>query len=91
MPVAYRLLQSALLSAHSYAPTPIPIPASALPTPATSTPPAPRTLICPIPAILYTLIGTAKLQGAEPKAYLLALARAALSDPSTALLPNEIG
>ena len=42
-------------------------------------------------AILYTLIGTAKLQGAEPKAYLLTLARAALRDPATALLPNEIG
>ncbi len=42
-------------------------------------------------AVLYTLIGTAKLQGAEPKAYLLTLARAALRDPATALLPNEIG
>ncbi|MDD5308828.1 MAG: IS66 family transposase [Deltaproteobacteria bacterium] len=41
-------------------------------------------------AILYTLIGTAKLQGAEPKAYLLALARAALRDPATALLPIEL-
>jgi transposase len=44
-----------------------------------------------VAAILYTLIGTAKLQGAEPKAYLLALAHAALRNPATALLPNEIG
>jgi transposase len=41
-------------------------------------------------AIFYSLVETAKLQGAEPKAYLLALAQAALKSPGAALLPREI-
>jgi len=41
-------------------------------------------------ALMYTLIETAKLQGVNPKTYLLAVAKAALKNPSIALLPNEI-
>lgn len=42
-----------------------------------------------IAAICYTLIETAKLAGLDPKTYLLAVATAALKDPTAVLLPDD--
>lgn len=42
-----------------------------------------------VAALFYTLIESAKLAGVEPKAYLLAAAKAALKDPGKVLLPSD--
>jgi transposase len=42
-----------------------------------------------VAALFYSLIESAKLAGAEPKAYLLRAARAALTHPGTVTLPHD--
>lgn len=42
-----------------------------------------------VAAILYSLVETAKLTGAEPRAYLLQATRAALEEPGTVTLPRQ--
>ena len=42
-----------------------------------------------VAALFYTLIESAKLAGVEPKAYLLAAAKAALQEPGKVLLPSD--
>ncbi len=44
-----------------------------------------------VAAILYTLIGTARLCGENPKDYLLRAARAAIAQPGTVTLPRGLG
>jgi transposase len=44
-----------------------------------------------VAAIFYTLIGTARLCGENPKDYLLRAARAAIEQPGTVTLPRGLG
>lgn len=44
-----------------------------------------------VAAIFYTLIGTARLCGENPKDYLLRAARAAIAQPGTVTLPRHLG
>jgi len=43
-----------------------------------------------VAAILYSLVETAKLAGAEPRAYLIHATRAALEQPGTVTLPHDL-
>jgi transposase len=43
-----------------------------------------------VAALFYTLCETAKLQGVEPRAYLLKATYAAINDPGTVLLPEQL-
>ena len=43
-----------------------------------------------VAALFYSLIESAKLCGAEPKAYLLQAVRAALANPGTVTLPHAL-
>jgi len=43
-----------------------------------------------VAAILYSLVETAKLAGAEPRAHLIHATRAALEQPGTVTLPHDL-
>ena len=43
-----------------------------------------------VAAIFYSLIETSKLQGVDPKSYLLEATKAALKDPNTIIMPKDI-